>query len=362
MARPKPERVRSGDERQTLATWAARPKSTQRLAPRARIVRACAGEPGNKAVAARPGVCGATVGPRRNRFVARRLEGPADEPRPGAPRAVTDDAVGRAVTATPEAGPTDATRRSTRGMARAGGLSPSTVGRIRRAFGPKPHRADTFELSADPYFAEKVRDVVGLYPSPPEKAIVLCADEKPRAQARERTRPALPMAPARTGRGAHDYTRHGTASLFAAPDVATGSVIGRCRRRHRSQEFVRFPDHVDASPPRGPGVSVRIVLDNYGTHKTAAVKRWLLRHPGYRLHVIPTSGPWLNPVERFSAVGTGRRIRRGVLTGVAQRERAVADYPAEHNRNPKPFAWTATADAILERLKRVCERTSDSGH
>lgn len=362
MARPKPELVLSDDERQTLTRWANRPKSTQRLALRARIVLACADESSNKAVAAHLGVCGATVGTWRNRFVVRRLEGLADEPRPGAPRTVADDAVERVVTQTLETKPANATHWSTRGMARISGMSQATVGRIWRAFGLKPHRADTFKLSTDPYFVEKVRDVVGLYLSPPEKAIVLCVDEKPQVQALERTQPVLPMAPARTERRTHDYTRHGTTSLFAALNVATGAVIGRCHRRHRSQEFVKFLDHVNATVPKEPGVSVHIVLDNYATHKTAAVKRWFLRHPEYHLHFIPTSSSWLNQVERFFARITEDRIRRGVFTSVPQLERAIADYLAEHNKDPKPFVWTADADSILERLKRVCERTSDSGH
>ena len=362
MARPKPELVLSGDERQTLTQWAARPKSTQRLALRARIVLACADDPSNKAVARRLGVCGATAGTWRNRFAARRSEGLADEPRPGAPRKVADDAVEQVVTKTLEAEPTNATHWSTRGMARASGLSQSTVGRIWRAFGLKPHRADTFKLSTDPYFVEKVRDVVGRYLSPPERAIVLCIDEKPQVQALERTQPVLPMAPGRTERGTHDYTRHGTTSLFAALNVATGAVIGGCHRRHRSQELVKFLDHVSVSLPKEPGVSVHIVLDNYGTHKTPAVKRWFLRHPEYHLHFTPTSASWLNQVERFFARITDDRVRRGVFTSVPQLERAIADYLAEHNQNPKPFAWTATADSTLERLKRVCERTSDSGH
>jgi transposase len=362
MARPKSELVLSDDERLTLTAWASRPKSTQRLALRARIVLACADLPSNKAVAQQLRVCRATVGTWRGRFVARRLEGLTDDPRPGAPRTVTDVAVERVVTRTLETMPANATHWSTRRMAAASGLSQSTVGRIWRAFGLRPHRADTFKLSADPYFVEKVRDIVGLYLSPPEKAIVLCVDEKPQVQALERTQPVLPLAPARTERATHDYTRHGTTSLFAALDVATGAVIGRCHRRHRSQEFVKFLDHVDAALPKEPGLSVHVVLDNYATHKTAAVKRWFLRHPEYHLHFTPTSASWLNQVERFFAAITENRIRRGVFTSVPQLERAIADYLAAHNQNPKPFVWAAHADAILDRLKRVCERTSDSGH
>jgi transposase len=332
------------------------------MALRARIILACADEPSNTAVAARLGVCPATVGTWRRRFVARRLGGLTDEPRPGAPRTVADADVERVVTRTLETKPANATHWSTRGMAKASGLSQSTVGRIWRAFGPKPHRADAFKLPTDPLFVEKVRDVVGLYLSPPERAVVLCVDEKPQVQALDRTQPVLPMSPARTERATHDYTRHGTTSLFAALDVATGAVIGRCHRRHRHQEFIRFLDHVHATLRREPGVAVHIVMDNYGTHKTPAVKRWFLRHPEYHLHFTPTSASWLNQVERFFAAITEDRIRRGVFTSVPQLERAIHDYLAEHNKDPKPFAWTADADAILDRIKRACERTSDSGY
>jgi transposase len=362
MARPKPELVLSDEERRTLTAWASRPKSTQRLALRARIVLACADEPSNRAVAQKLGVCRTTVGTWRSRFVARRLDGLTDEPRPGAPRTVTDEDVERVVTRTLETKPTHATHWSTRKMAQASGLSQSTVGRIWRAFGLKPHRADTFKLSTDPYFVEKVRDIAGLYLAPPERAIVLCVDEKPLVQALERTQPVLPLAPARTERATHDYTRHGTTSLFAALDVATGAVIGRCHRRHRHQEFIKFLDHVDAVLPREPGVAVHVVLDNYGTHKTPAVKRWFLRHPEYRLHFTPTSSSWLNLVERFFAAITERRIRRGSFRSVPDLERAIREYLDDHNRNPRPFVWTADADLILGRIKRVCERISDSGH
>ena len=362
MARPKPPLILTDDERQKLTLWAARPKSTQRLARRARIVLACADEPSNKAVAARVGACAATVGTWRARFVARRLDGLTDEPRPGAPRTVTDADVERVVTRTLETKPKAATHWGTRGMAAASGLSPSSVGRIWRAFGLKPQRADTFKLSTDPYFVEKVRDVVGLYLSPPARAVVLSVDEKAQVQALDRTQPLLPMAPGQAERGTHDYVRHGTTSLFAALDVATGRVIGECRRRHRHQEFIKFLDHVDASLAREPGTSVHLVLDNYATHKTPAVKRWFLRHPDYHLHFTPTSGSWLNQVERFFAEITGKRIRRGAFRSVPALERAIAEYLEEHNRNPQPFAWTADANSILDRVKKVCERTSDSGH
>jgi len=362
MARPKPELALSDDERRKLTTWAGRPKSTQRLALRARIVLACADEPCNTVVAARLGVCNATVGTWRNRFVAKRLDGLVDEPRPGAPRSVSDAEVERVVTRTLETKPAHATHWSTRTMAKAAGMSQSAVSRIWRAFELKPHLYDTFKLSTDPFFVEKVRDVVGLYLSPPENAIVLSVDEKSQVQALDRTQPILPMTPGQAERGTHDYVRHGVTSLFAALNVATGQVIGKCHRRHRHQEFVKFLDHVDATLVQEPGVSIHLILDNYATHKTPAVKRWLLRHPAYRLHFIPTSSSWLNQVERFFAEITEKRIRRGAFKSVAALERAIADYLAHHNADPKPFKWVADADSILDRIKKVCERTFDSGH
>ena len=362
MPRPKPALVLTDGERQKLQTIARRPKSAQRLAQRARIVLACADEPNNRVVAVRLGLCAATVGTWRARFVARRFDGLADEPRPGAPRSVTDADVERVVTRTLESKPPAATHWGTRGMAAASGLSQSTVGRIWRAFGLKPHRQDTFKLSADPYFVEKVRDVVGLYLSPPARAVVLSVDEKSQVQALDRTQPLLPMVPGDPERRTHDYVRHGTTSLFAALDVATGRVVGRCHRRHRHQEFIKFLDHLDASVVREPGTQVHLVLDNYATHKTPAVKRWFLRHPAYHLHFTPTGSSWLNQVERFFAEITEKRIRRGAFRSVPALERAIEEYLAEHNKDPRPFAWVADADSILDRVKKVCERTSDSGH
>jgi transposase len=362
MARPLAELVLSDDERQTLTTWAARPKSTLRLATRARIVLACAEGLENQAVAARLRVCSATVGTWRRRFVERRLEGLADEPRPGAPRKITDADVERVVTRTLETKPKDATHWSTRGMAEAAGMSQTAVGRIWRSFGLKPHLRETFKLSTDPFFVEKVRDVVGLYMSPPERAVVLCVDEKSQVQALDRTQPLLPMAPGQAERQTHDYVRNGTTSLFAALNVATGEVIGRCHRGHRAKEFLRFLDEVHARVPHEEGVEIHPVLDNYATHKTPAVKRWFLRHPEYRLHFTPTSSSWLNLVERFFAEITEKRIRRGAFRSVAALEAAIREYLEHHNASPRPFVWTADADLILNRIKGVCERTSDSGH
>jgi transposase len=362
MARPLAELVLTEDERQALQTWANRPKSTQRLATRARIVLACAEGLENQQVAVRLRVCAATVGTWRRRFVERRLEGLADEPRPGAPRKITDADVERVVTRTLETKPKGATHWSTRGMAEAAGMSQTAVGRIWRSFGLKPHLRETFKLSTDPFFVEKVRDVVGLYLGPPERAIVLCVDEKSQVQALDRTQPLLPMKPGQAERHTHDYVRNGTTSLFAALNVATGEVIGRCHRRHRAREFLRFLDEIHARVPHEEGVEIHLVLDNYATHKTPAVKRWFLRHPEYRLHFTPTSSSWLNQVERFFAQITEKRIRRGVFRSVAALEAAIREYLEHHNASPKPFVWTADADLILNRIRRVCERTSDSGH
>jgi transposase len=360
--RPKAELVLTGDERETLTRWARRPKSSQQLALRARIVLACGRGLTNTAVCREEGVSMPTVCKWRQRFVDRRLGGLSDEPRPGAPRKVSDADVERVVTRTLESKPKDATHWSTRSMAEAAGLSQTAVSRIWRAFGLKPHRTGTFKLSADPFFVEKVRDVVGLDMSPPERAVVLCVDEKSQVQALDRTQPLLPLEPGRPERHTHDYVRHGTTSLFAALNVKTGEVIGKCHRRHRHQEFLKFLDEVDARVPKAPGVTIHLVLDNYATHKTPAVKRWFLRRPEYVLHFTPTSGSWLNQVERFFAEITTKRIRRGAFRSVPALERAIREYLDRHNANPKPFAWTADADLILRRVSRVCERISDSGH
>jgi transposase len=360
--RPKASLTLSDDERQKLETWANRPKSTLRLATRARIVLACAEGLDNKEVAARLRVNTVTVGKWRRRFLANRLEGLNDEPRPGAPRAITDVIVEQVVTKTLEEKPKGATHWSTRGMAESVGLSQSAIVRIWNAFGLKPHKSETFKLSTDPYFVEKVRDVVGLYMSPPENAIVLSIDEKSQIQALDRTQPLLPMTPGQAERRTPDYVRNGTTSLFAALDVATGQVIGKCYRRHRAREFLKFLDEIDAQIAREPGVKIHIVLDNYATHKTPAVKRWFDRHPEYELHFTPTSGSWLNQVERFFAKITEKQIRRGVFRSVAALEKAIMEFLAAHNENPRPFVWTASADLILDKVKRVCERISNSGH
>jgi transposase len=360
--RPLKELILSDEERSTLEQWARRPKTAQRLALRSRIVLACAKGVPNTQVAKQLGVTMPTVGKWRSRFVDDRLDGLIDEPRPGTPRSVTDAQVEQIITTTLESKPEAATHWSTRGLAKATGLSFSTIGRIWRAFGLQPHRTDTFKLSTDPLFIDKVRDVVGLYMSPPDHALVLCVDEKSQIQALDRTQPLLPLGPGQVERHTHDYARYGTTSLFAALNVATGEIIGKCHARHRQQEFVKFLDLIDASVCKEPGLTIHLVMDNYGTHKTPKVRRWLQRHPEYHLHFIPTSSSWLNQVERFFAEITEKRIRRGAFRSVKELEQAIMDYLDHHNKDPKPFVWTKTADAILERVAGVCKRTSDSGH
>lgn len=362
MGRPLAALVLTEQEWDTLTRWSRRRKTSQALALRCRIVLHCAQGLSNQAVAAKLKVCGATVGKWRRRFVEHRLDGLSDEPRPGVPRTITDEQVEDIVTRTLETKPKNATHWSTRSMAAATGLSQTAVVRIWKAFGLQPHRTGTFKLSADPQFIDKVRDIVGLYLDPPVRAIVLCIDEKSQVQALDRTQPLLPMSPGSPEKHTHDYVRHGTTSLFSALNVATGEVIGRCLRRHRHQEFLKFMNEVDQLLPEEDGVELHVVMDNYATHKTPKVRRWFARRPRYHVHFTPTSASWLNQVERFFAEITTKRIRRGAFRSVRQLEQAIADYLEEHNANPKPFQWTATADLILNRVKRVCERISDSGH
>jgi transposase len=360
--RPMPPVTLTDDERQKLTTWARRPKSSQRLALRARIVLAAARGFSNTTIADDFRIALPTVGKWRRRFLEDRLEGLADEPRPGAPRTITDAQVEEVVTRTLETKPENATHWSTRGMAQATGLSQTAVSRIWKAFALKPHLRETFKFSSDPFFVEKVRDVVGLYLNPPERAVVLSVDEKSQCQALNRTQPILPMTPGQAERGTHDYERHGVTSLFAALDVATGRVIGECHRRHRQQEFVKFLDTIDAAVPEEEGVTVHLILDNYATHKTAKVKRWLARHPRFVVHFTPSGGSWLNQVERFFAEITEKQIRRGSYRSVRALEEAIRTYVEVHNQDPKPFVWTAPADLILRKVEEVCKRTYNSGH
>lgn len=358
--RPRAVLELSDTERVTLTRWSRRRKSAQALALRCRIVLECAGGSSNKDVAARLGIAVATVGKWRGRFVAERLDGLSDDPRPGAPRTVSDDAVEAVIVKTLESTPKDATHWSTRSMAQDSGLSQSTVSRIWRTFGLQPHRAETFKLSTDPLFVDKVRDVVGLYLDPPERALVLCVDEKSQIQALDRTSPIFPMRPGLPERRTSDYVRHGTTTLFAALDVASGNVIGSMHAKHRAIEFKKFLVKLDTEVP--PNLQVHLILDNYATHKTAAIKRWLVGHPRFHLHFTPTSSSWLNLVERWFGELTQKKIRRGTHTSVRDLQTDIRDWTKTWNENPRPYVWTKTADEILTKLAAFCTRTSDSAH
>jgi transposase len=358
--RPKAELVVSAEQRAALERWARRPKTAQALALRARIVLRCAGGLSNEVVASELGVHAATVGKWRRRFVGEGLDGLLDEPRPGAPRRISDQQVELVLTKTLEQQPLDATHWSTRSMAAATGLSQSAISRIWRAFALQPHRIETFNLSADPLFVEKVRDVVGLYLDPPERALVLCVDEKSQIQALDRSRPTLPILPGTPARRAHDYLRHGTTSLFAALDIASGRVTHQLHRRHRAVEFREFLDLLDQTVP--PTLEVHLILDNYATHKTPAIQRWLLRHPRFVLHFIPKSSSWLNLVERWFAELTTKKLKRGAHPSVEALEADITAWAEHWNADPRPYVWTKTGDEILANLARYCQRISDSGH
>jgi transposase len=358
--RPTAELILTEEERETLARWARRPKSSQRVALRSRIVLGCAAGASNTEVAARLGVSRPTVGKWRSRFVSYRLDGLLDEPRPGARRTITDEQVERVVVDTLESTPRDATHWSRASMATHCGLSRSTVGRIWKAFRIQPHRAETFKLSTDPLFIDKVRDVVGLYLDPPERAIVLSVDEKSQVQALDRSAPVLPMMPGMPERRTHDYVRNGVTSLFAALDVATGKVISSLHRRHRSTEFRKFLNKIDKEVPAE--LDVHLIADNYATHKTDIIQNWLAAHPRFHMHFVPTSSSWLNQVERFFGEVTTKLLQRGVHTNVQALEADIRNWIKIWNENPRPFVWTKTADEILEGLTRYCQRTSGAGH
>jgi transposase len=323
-------------------------------------VLACAQGAANGEVAQRLRVTPQTVGKWRSRFVERRVDGLLDAPRPGAPRTIDDARIEKLIATTLNQLPRGVTHWSTRLMATKLGLSQSTVSRVWRTFGLQPHRTETFKLSTDPLFIEKVRDIVGLYIDPPLKAMVLCIDEKSQIQALDRTQPILPMAPGIPQRRTHDYMRHGTTTLFAALDIASGKVIGELHRRHRSKEFLKFLRTIDASVPAT--LDVHLVMDNYGTHKTPSVRAWLARHPRFHVHFTPTSSSWLNQVERWFATLSQRQIKRGTHRSTVQLENAIREYLNFHNQQPNPFIWSKTADDILNSLARFCKRTSDSGH
>jgi transposase len=355
-----PELALTDDEQATLQRWARRATSGQALALRCRIVLACAEGASNAAVAARLGVSRPTVTKWRSRFVARRLEGLADEPRPGATRRISDEQVEQVLVLTLETTPRDATHWSTRSLAKHVGMSQSAISRIWRAFGLKPYLVDTFKLSTDPQFIEKVRDVVGLYLNPPQAAMVLCVDEKTGVQALDRTAPVLPLLPGTPQRQTHDYPRHGTTNLYAALDVASGKVISQMTARHRAIEFKRFLDHVDRQVPAG--LDLHVICDNSSTHKTPAIQRWLVRHPRVHLHFTPTYSSWLNLVERWFAELTSKWLRRGTHRSVQELTRSIQAWIDTWNEAPRPFVWTKTADEILDTIAAYCQRINDSGH
>ena len=342
----------SVSERRELDELARRRRTAQGLARRARIVLLAAEGLENKTIAAELGAAPDTVGVWRRRFAERRLEGLHDEPRPGTPRRISDDAVAETIRRTLEETPADATHWSLRSMARSTGYAPSTIHRIWRAFGLQPHRSKSFKLSSDPFFVEKVRDIVGLYLNPPERALALCVDEKSQIQALDRTQPLLPMRPGQAEQRSHDYKRHGTLSLFAALDTATGQVIGRCFARHRAREFRAFLNTVEARVPAD--LDVHIIMDNLATHKTKAIRDWFARHPRWQAHYTPTSPSWINQVERFFALLTEKQLRRGVHRSTKELEAAILRYMDTVNADPKPFRWTKSADDILASIKRFC--------
>lgn len=343
------------DEQERLQSLAHRARSLPALARRARVVLACAQGLENKSVAKKLRCSLGMVGKWRSRFLKTRLEGLYDEPRPGAPRKVTDAQVEQIVVRTLESTPRGRTHWSTRGLAQATGLSRMTISRIWHAFGLQPHRTDTFKLSPDPLLIEKVRDIVGLYMNPPDHALVFCVDEKSQIQALDRTQPLLPLRPGQVERRTHDYQRHGTTSLFAALELKTSRVIGQLHRRHRSSEFRQFLDVIEANVPAG--LEAHIIVDNYGTHKTAIIRKWFAKRPRFHVHFTPTYGSWLNLVERWFAEITNKRIRRGVFRSVKEPEAAIREYIDVHNENPKPFVWTKTADQILASIARFAQRT-----
>ena len=342
------------EERSVLESWTRRHTSAQALALRARIVLAAAGLLTNGEIAESLGVSRPTVTKWRNRFAKRRLEGLLDEPRPGRPRTITDEQVERVVITTLESAPKDATHWSTRSMAKEVGITPDAVMRIWHAFGLQPHRQETWKLSKDPQFIEKVHDICGLYLNPPERAVVLAVDEKSQIQALDRTAPILPMLPGTPERATHDYERHGTTSLYAALNIQSGEVIGQLHQRHRQVEFLKFLKTIDANVPAG--LDVHLVLDNASSHKTPKVKRWLDQHPRFVLHFTPTSSSWINLVERWFSELTTKLLRRGAHRSVRQLNADIRRWIDTWNEDPRPYVWVKTAEQILDSISRYCQR------
>lgn len=356
--RPTAPLVLSSNERNYLERQARRHRVARSLSERCRIILRCADGTSSKAVAAELGVHEHTVGKWRRRFLKERIESLLDENRSGRPRTITDDQVAAVIERTLRSTPRDATHWSIRSMAAATSFSHTTIRRIWTAFGLQPHRSEAFKLSSDPLFVDKVRDIVGLYLAPPHRALVLSVDEKSQIQALDREQPVLPMMPGIPERRTPSYARHGTTSLFAALDIASGFVIGKCYKRHRAAEFLDFLKQIDASVP--PDLDVHIIMDNYATHKTALVRAWLARRPHYHVHFTPTSASWINQVERWFAELTRKQLRRGVHTSTAQLKADIHTFIEQHNENPRPYKWTKSADEILTSVKRFCQKTEQN--
>ncbi len=343
------------EEQRAELTRLSRRRRAYGPAFRARVVLMLATGAVGREIERKLRVSNATICAMRKRFCKGGVGALFDEPRPGAPRKIGDEQIERVIVQTLERQPEGATHWSTRMMAKKLGFSQSAISRIWRAFGLKPHRASTYSLSRDPLFVEKVRDVVGLYLSPPDRALVLSVDEKSQIQALDRTQPILPLRPGTVERQTADYERHGTTSLFAALDVKTGKVIGRCYPRHRAKEFRQFLDLIEAAVPGQQ--EVHLILDNYATHKSPTVHRWLLKHTRFHLHFIPTHSSWLNLVERWFALLTERQIKRSAHTSVRQLQEAIHQYMNISNTAPQPFVWTKTADEILSKVARYAADT-----
>ena len=330
------------------------------LVRRAQIVLACAEGETHAAIAERLGVSGVTVGKWRRRYLDQGLEGLHDELRAGRPRTHEDERVAEVINTALQSQPPNATHWSVRAMAEHTGVSKSTVQRWFGLFGVQPHRQRHFKLSNDPFFVEKVRDIVGLYLNPPDHAVVLCVDEKTQIQALERTQPLLPLGLGYVEGVTHDYVRHGTTTLFAALDVATGKVFAQCKRRHRHQEFLAFLRHIEANVPAT--LDIHLVIDNYCTHKHAKVKAWLARRPRFHVHYTPTYASWINQVERWFGIITQRAIRRGSFSNVRQLTRKINAFVERYNAQASPFAWVATAESILAKIERLCKHITGTQH
>lgn len=358
--RPKEPVMLSEEEREQLNGIANSRSLPHGLVRRARIVLLAADGMPNRAIAERLDLSPQMVCKWRKRYLQQGLAGLHDELRPGRPRTISDEAVAMLVRKTIETKPQDGTHWTIRAVAKDTELSRPAVHRIWRAFGLQPHRQRHFKLSTDPFFVEKVRDIAGLYLKPPDKAMVLCVDEKSQIQALDRTQPMLPMGLGYVEGVTHDYVRHGTTTLFAALDIATGQVLTCCKNRHRHQEYLQFLKQVDANVP--PDMEVHLVVDNYSTHKHSSVKRWLAAHPRYQVHYTPTYASWLNQVEIWFNIITQKAIRRGTFRSVKALTANIEQFVSQYNRNSHPFVWTATADSILGKVKRLCQRISETEH